>query len=215
MSPRRRLYPTLGAPSCRLHARAKTRILLAPHDFHSLQFTMMPTCELAWRAPKQLGGRRLPSSNPGLVLISAKRTWADPTRSARGPLVANLAAFWQQISPIVPVLPTVPTHKSCAVYSLAFEAFHGMEEVIGSIPIRSQNTPNEATCHRSSAHTKRRGRGEHRNEPLLDCRRRPPNGARLKVGAPLIRILAVGSFRRNMTIAVAMPQVHERSWQST
>jgi hypothetical protein len=43
-----------------------------------------------------------------------------------GPLVANLAAFWQQISPIVPVLPTVPTHKSCAVYNLAFEAlWHG------------------------------------------------------------------------------------------
>ena len=38
-----------------------------------------------------------------------------------GPLVANLAAFWQQISPIVPVLPTVPTHKLCAVYNLAFE----------------------------------------------------------------------------------------------
>jgi hypothetical protein len=56
-----------------------------------------------------------------------------------GPLVANLAAFWQQISPIVPVLPTVPTHKSCAVYNLAFEAFHGMEEIIGSIPIRSTN----------------------------------------------------------------------------
>jgi len=52
-----------------------------------------------------------------------------------GPLVANLAAFWQQISPIAPVLPTVPAYKSCAVYNLAFEAFHGMEEVIGSIPI--------------------------------------------------------------------------------
>ena len=58
-----------------------------------------------------------------------------------GPLVANLAAFWQQISPIVPVLPTVPAHKSCAVYNLAFEAFHGIEEVIGSIPIRSTKTP--------------------------------------------------------------------------
>ena len=67
-------------------------------------------------------------------------TWADPTRSARGPLVANLAAFWQQISPIVPVLPTVPAHKCCAVYNLASEAFHGMEEVIGSIPIRSTKT---------------------------------------------------------------------------
>jgi hypothetical protein len=70
-----------------------------------------------------------------------------------GPLVANLAAFWQQISPIVPALPTVPTHKSCAVYNLAFEAFHGMEEVIGSIPIRPHNTTNEITCHLPSART--------------------------------------------------------------
>ncbi len=56
-----------------------------------------------------------------------------------GPLFANLAAFWQQISPIVPVLPAVPAHKCCAVYNLAFEAFHGMEEVTGSIPVRSTN----------------------------------------------------------------------------
>jgi hypothetical protein len=56
-----------------------------------------------------------------------------------GPLVANLAAFWQQISPIMPVLPTVPTHKSSAVYNLGFEAFHGMEEVIGSIQTRFTN----------------------------------------------------------------------------
>jgi hypothetical protein len=48
-------------------------------------------------------------------------------------LFANLAAFWQQISPIAPVLPTVPTNKSCAVYILAFEAFHGMEAIISSI----------------------------------------------------------------------------------
>jgi hypothetical protein len=47
-----------------------------------------------------------------------------------------LAAFWQQISPIVPVLPTVPAHKSCAVYNLTFEAFDGMEKAIGSIPMR-------------------------------------------------------------------------------
>ena len=63
-----------------------------------------------------------------------------------GPLVANLAAFWQQISPIVPVLPTVPAHKSCAVYNLAFEAFHGMEEVVGSIPTRSTNQSNNSLC---------------------------------------------------------------------
>jgi len=44
----------------------------------------------------------------------------------------------------MPVLPTVPAHKSCAVYNLAFEAFHGMEEVIGSIPIRSTNKSNNS-----------------------------------------------------------------------
>ena len=32
---------------------------------------------MAWIARRQLGSRFLPSSNPGLVLISAKRTWAD------------------------------------------------------------------------------------------------------------------------------------------
>ena len=54
-----------------------------------------------------------------------------------GPLPRNLGAFCGQIAPMVSVLPVVPAHKSCAVYNLAFEAFHGMEEVIGSIPIRS------------------------------------------------------------------------------
>jgi hypothetical protein len=58
-----------------------------------------------------------------------------------GPLVANLAAFWQQISPIVPVLPTVPTNKSCAVYNLAFEAFHSMESVVGKIELQADQIP--------------------------------------------------------------------------
>jgi hypothetical protein len=49
----------------------------------------------------------------------------------------NLAAFWQQIAPIVPFLPTTPTRKHHAVYNLQIHAHHGMEEVIGSIPIRS------------------------------------------------------------------------------
>jgi hypothetical protein len=50
-----------------------------------------------------------------------------------------LPAFCPQIAPIMPVLPVVPTHKYCAVYYLRLELFHGMEEVIGSIPIRSTN----------------------------------------------------------------------------
>jgi hypothetical protein len=53
----------------------------------------------------------------------------------------NLAAFWQQMLPIMPVLPVLPTHKYISVNNLAFDPYHGMEEVIGSIPIRSTNKP--------------------------------------------------------------------------
>jgi hypothetical protein len=54
-----------------------------------------------------------------------------------------LAAIWQQIAPIVPVLPVLPTRKHHAVYNLQIHAHHGMEEVIGSIPIRSTNYSSE------------------------------------------------------------------------
>jgi hypothetical protein len=39
--------------------------------------------------------------------------------------------------PIGPFLPVMPVHKYCAVYILRYESFHGMEEVVGSIPTRS------------------------------------------------------------------------------
>ncbi len=60
-----------------------------------------------------------------------------PHRSSRWPLVVVLPAFCPQTPPIVPVLPTQPTGKYCAVYNLRFDLFHGMEEVVGSIPTRS------------------------------------------------------------------------------
>ena len=41
---------------------------------------------------------------------------------------------------MVSVLPVVPVRKYCAVYYLAHDSYHGMEEVIGSIPIRSTNS---------------------------------------------------------------------------
>ena len=53
------------------------------------------------------------------------------------PLPRNLGAFCGQIAPMVSVLPVVPVRKYCAVYYLAHDSYHGMEEVIGSIPIRS------------------------------------------------------------------------------
>ena len=37
----------------------------------------------------------------------------------------------------MPFLPVMPVRKCCAVYNLRFHALHGMEEVIGSIPVRS------------------------------------------------------------------------------
>ena len=44
-----------------------------------------------------------------------------------------------QRPPRRPVLPAFPTSKAFAVNNLHFPSFHGMEEVIGSIPIRSTN----------------------------------------------------------------------------
>src|SRR5260370_22236452 len=49
----------------------------------------------------------------------------------------KFVASLSQILPIMPVLPIQPTRKCCAVYNLPEDSFHGMEEVIGSIPIRS------------------------------------------------------------------------------
>jgi hypothetical protein len=47
----------------------------------------------------------------------------------------NLAAFWQQMLPSMPVLPVQPTHKHCTVNNLASDSYHGMEEVIDTRPI--------------------------------------------------------------------------------
>ncbi len=42
---------------------------------------------------------------------------------------------------MVAILPVVPVRKYCAVYYLALDCFHGMEEVTGSIPVRSTKQP--------------------------------------------------------------------------
>jgi hypothetical protein len=48
---------------------------------------------------------------------------------------------WCQRGAILPVLPVLPTSNHFAVNNLRFLQFHGMEEVIGSIPIRSTKQP--------------------------------------------------------------------------
>jgi hypothetical protein len=52
----------------------------------------------------------------------------------------NLAAFWQQMLPNMPIFPVLPDHKYFSVNSLDFDPYHGMEEAIGSIPVRSTNS---------------------------------------------------------------------------
>ena len=67
--------------------------------------------------------------------------WAGPTQPALKP-VEKFVAFLSQIQPGGPFLPVVPVSKCCTVYNLRFLLQHGMEEVIGSIPIRSTNKSN-------------------------------------------------------------------------
>ena len=64
-----------------------------------------------------------------------------PHDQPAGHLVRFLPAFCPQMTPVGPFLPVVPVRKYCAVYSLWFDSFHGMEEVVGSIPTRSTNKP--------------------------------------------------------------------------
>jgi hypothetical protein len=80
---------------------------------------------------------RLFTRGGALVSIIAEKFWADPTQINPWPASQNLGAFCGQIAPMVSVLPVVPVRKYCAVYYLAHDSYHGMEEVIGSIPIRS------------------------------------------------------------------------------
>jgi hypothetical protein len=93
-----------------------------------------------------------------------------PHRSARGPLPRNLGAFCGQIAPMVAVLPVVPVRKYCAVYHLGERPYHGMEEVIGSIPIRSTNQFNNL---RDLQNRSRVHKGPIREFPLFRLRRQP------------------------------------------
>jgi hypothetical protein len=62
-----------------------------------------------------------------------------PHGPARCSAWQKFVASLSQIPPIGPVLPTLPVCKPFTVYNLAGDSLHGMEEVIGSIPIRSTN----------------------------------------------------------------------------
>ena len=64
--------------------------------------------------------------------------------SAHGPVGVkidgrNLVSNWCQNAPIWPVFPANPIFKCIAVNNLCIVKFHGMEEVVGSIPTRSTN----------------------------------------------------------------------------
>jgi hypothetical protein len=65
--------------------------------------------------------------------LALKRSRAVPPRFGSAIASMFLVSIWCQITPTVPVLPIMPAYKSLSL--------HGMEEVIGSIPIRSTNFP--------------------------------------------------------------------------
>ena len=71
----------------------------------------------------------------GSLLDAIRTAWAGPTQPARKPV--KFVAFLSQIPPSGPSLPVVPVYNNCTVNNLRFRSQHGMEEVIGSIPIRS------------------------------------------------------------------------------
>ncbi len=48
-----------------------------------------------------------------------------------GHLVRISPAFCPQTALSVPILPTVPTANDCVFYNLRFDAYYGMEEVVG------------------------------------------------------------------------------------
>src|ERR1017187_5490038 len=74
----------------------------------------------------------------GNAIMCVMRIGLTPTRSTRWPAARKFVAFLSQISPIVPTQPTI---KALAVNILMLASFHGMEEVTGSIPVRSTNNP--------------------------------------------------------------------------
>jgi len=76
-----------------------------------------------------------------MELLRGMEIGLTPTRSARWPAARKFVGFLSQIPPIGPVLPTWPAYKPFAVNILVFVSFHGMEEVTGSIPVRSTNNP--------------------------------------------------------------------------
>ncbi|QHN02784.1 hypothetical protein FTO74_04915 [Granulicella sp. WH15] len=67
----------------------------------------------------------------------------SPHGPAHAPLGEKFVAFLSQRAPTDAVFAIFPIYNAFAVYTLASERFHGMEEVIGSIPIRSTNKSND------------------------------------------------------------------------
>jgi hypothetical protein len=73
-----------------------------------------------------------------------------PHRSTHWPLVVMLPALCPQIAPIVPVSPTMPSRKCCAIYNLRFlsysMAWKGLEEPANETFTRPHERLSRARC---------------------------------------------------------------------
>jgi hypothetical protein len=74
-----------------------------------------------------------------ILRVHIARYSSSWSHTASPKALEKFVAFLSQIPPRGPFLPVVPVRKYCSVYILRFRLLHGMEEVIGSIPIRSTN----------------------------------------------------------------------------
>ena len=61
--------------------------------------------------------------------------------SSARPRLRFLVSIWCQSAPTVPVWPVMPSHKPFVFNNEGYLRFHGMEEVTGSIPVRSTKQP--------------------------------------------------------------------------
>ena len=81
---------------------------------------------------------------------SHNQSGCPPTDQPDYPMM-NLAAFWQQMLPSMPVLPVYPTRNHCIVNNLASDPHHGIEEVSGSNQNRRSDTAGFAVACRPSS----------------------------------------------------------------
>ena len=78
--------------------------------------------------------------------LSRSHSRGCPATVQPRPCLRFLVSIWRQSAPTVPVWPVMPSHTSFVFKYKGDLSFHGMEEVTGSIPVRSTKLSNDLDC---------------------------------------------------------------------